>query len=155
MVAITVETEIDAPPDVVWSDVRNIASHVHWMHDAEAIWFTSEHREGVGTSFDCETKVGPIRLTDQMEITEWADEAAMGVRHSGVVTGEGAFTLSPLPGGRTLFRWAEELTFPWFLGGPVGEVGGSIILKAIWKRNLEILAKRFKHGELRLGTPPA
>ncbi len=148
MVAITVETEIDASPSVVWADVRNIASHVEWMHDAEAIWFTSEHREGVGTTFDCETKVGPIKLTDRMEITEWADEQAMGVRHSGVVVGEGAFTLSELPGDRTLFRWAEELTFPWFLGGPVGEVGGSVVLKAIWKRNLTHLAKRFKHNSL-------
>ena len=147
MVAITVETEIDAPPAVVWADVRNIASHVEWMHDAESIWFTSEHKEGVGTSFDCETVVGPIRLTDRMEITEWVDEATIGVRHSGVVTGVGAFTLSPLPGGRTLFRWAEELTFPWFLGGPVGEVPGQLVLKAIWKRNPQHLAKRFKHGE--------
>lgn len=146
MVAITVETEIDAPPSVVWADVRNIASHVHWMHDAESIWFTSVEREGVGAAFDCETKVGPIRLTDAMEITEWTDEQAMGVRHSGVVTGEGAFTLSPLPGDRTLFRWAEELTFPWFLGGPVGEVGGSILLKWVWKRNLDQLSKRFANG---------
>lgn len=148
MVAITVETEIDAPPSVVWADVRNIASHVDWMHDAEAIWFTSEHREGVGTTFDCETKVGPIKLTDMMEITEWVDEEVMGVRHSGVVVGEGAFTLSVLPGNRTLFRWAEELSFPWFLGGPAGELVGSVVLKAVWKRNLQHLRRRFKKGEL-------
>ncbi len=150
MVAITVETEIDAPPSVVWADVRHVSSHVEWMHDAEAIWFTSEHREGVGTTFDCETRVGPIRLTDVMEITEWVDEQVMGVRHSGVVTGEGAFTLSPLPGNRTLFRWAEELSFPWFLGGPVGEAFGSIVLKAIWKRNLGILSARFRSGKREL-----
>ena len=41
MVAISVETELDAPPEVVWSDVRNLSSHVEWMHDAESIWFTS------------------------------------------------------------------------------------------------------------------
>lgn len=147
MVAITVETEIPAPPNVVWSDVQHIASHVEWMHDAESIWFTSEQRQGVGATFDVETKVGPIRLTDVMEITQWTDEKVMGVRHSGVVMGEGAFTLSELPGDRTMFRWAEELTFPWFLGGPVGELFGSFILKAIWKRNLEILQSRFANGK--------
>ena len=78
MVAITVEIELDAPPEVVWSDVRNVASHVEWMHDAESIWFTSAGREGVGTTFECETKVGPIQLTDVMEITEWVDEETMG-----------------------------------------------------------------------------
>jgi hypothetical protein len=146
MVAITVETELDAPPNVVWSDVRRISTHAQWMHDAEAIWFTSESTEGVGTSFECETKVGPIRLSDAMEITEWVDEETMGVRHSGVVTGEGTFTLSALPGDRTLFRWAEELSFPWWLGGPVGEPFGSIVLKMIWKRNLQNLSARYCEG---------
>ena len=51
MVAISVETELDAPPEVVWSDVRNLSSHVEWMHDAESIWFTSTMTEGVGTTF--------------------------------------------------------------------------------------------------------
>lgn len=148
MVAITVEIELDATPEVVWSDVRNIASHVEWMHDAESIWFTSMDREGVGTTFECETKVGPIHLTDVMEITEWVDGETMGVRHSGVVTGVGAFSLSPASGDRTLFRWAEELTFPWWLGGPVGEPFGSIILKMIWKRNLQNLSKRFRGGAI-------
>ena len=146
MVAITVEIELDAPTNVVWSDVRSITSHVEWMHDAESIWFTSAEREGVGTTFEVETKVGPIQLTDIMEITEWADGETMGVRHSGVVTGVGAFSLSPVSPNRTLFRWAEELTFPWWLGGPVGEPFGSIILKLIWKRNLQNLAKRFRNG---------
>lgn len=146
MVAMTIDTELDAPPNVVWSDVRNISSHTQWMHDAESIWFTSESTEGVGTSFECDTKVGPIRLTDVMEITEWVDEEAIGVRHAGVVTGEGTFTLSALPDGRTLFRWAEELTFPWWLGGPIGEPFGSIVLKMIWKRNLQSLAARYKNG---------
>ena len=146
MVAITVEIELDAPPEVVWSDVRNVANHVEWMHDAESIWFTSAEREGVGTTFECETKVGPLQLTDVMEITEWVDNETMGVRHYGVVTGVGAFSLSPIPGDRTLFRWAEELTFPWWLGGPVGEPFGSFILKLIWKRNLQSLSKRFRSG---------
>ena len=148
MAAITVETELDAPPDVVWSDIRNIASHSEWMHDAESIWFTSQGREGVGTTFEAETRIGPIQLTDVMEITEWVENETMGVRHSGVVTGVGAFSLSPLPGDRTLFRWAEELKFPWWLGGPAGEPFGSIILKLIWKRNLQNLSGRYRRGQV-------
>ena len=41
------------------------------MADAVAIRFETEQTRGVGTKFLCDTKVGPIRLTDQMEITEW------------------------------------------------------------------------------------
>lgn len=148
MAAITVETELDAPPAVVWSDISVLSSHVEWMHDAESIWFTSDDREGVGTTFECETKVGPIQLTDVMEITDWVENESIGVRHSGVVTGEGIFTLSALANNRTLFRWEEELSFPWWLGGPVTEPIGSIILKLIWKRNLQALAARFRNGEV-------
>lgn len=148
MVAIQVETELDAPPAVVWSDVRNIASHVEWMHDAESIWFTSATTEGVGTTFDCETRVGPIRLTDVMEITEWVDEEAMGVRHTGVVTGEGVFRLEPLGSTRTRFSWTEDLAFPWWLGGPIGERVGAVVLKMIWKRNLGLLRDRYRDGAI-------
>jgi hypothetical protein len=76
-----------------------------------------------------------------MTITEWAPNAAMGVRHTGIVTGTGVFTLEPLDNNsRTRFTWKEELTFPWYLGGPVGAiVGGQLVMKAIWRRNLKKL----------------
>ena len=51
------------------------------MADAEVIRFLTEQTAGVGTRFECVTKVGPIRLTDEMEITEWEPGRAMGVRH--------------------------------------------------------------------------
>ncbi|MFZ9807759.1 MAG: hypothetical protein ACO3EJ_07020, partial [Ilumatobacteraceae bacterium] len=86
--------------------------------------------------------VGPIRLTDKMEITEWVPGKAMGVKHIGIVTGTGVFTLEPIANGtKTLFQWEEELVFPWFLGGPLGAfIGGKIVLRQIWKRNLRGLA---------------
>lgn len=143
MARIRVATEIDAAPEEVWADVEDISSHVEWMHDAEAITFTSEASSGVGTTFDCLTKVGPIRLTDKMEITEWQPAQVMGVRHVGLVEGTGQFTLSPLPGERTAFVWEEELVFPWWMGGPLGGIVGGQILKLIWKRNLRLLAARF------------
>ncbi len=146
MVARHVETELDAPPDVVWSDIRRIASHVEWMHDAESIWFTSAATEGVGTTFECDTRVGLLRVTDVMEITEWVDMRRMGVRHSGVVTGEGVFELEPLGSRRTRFSWDEDLHFPWRLGGPLGERIGAIVLTMIWKRNLSLLRARYRGG---------
>lgn len=143
MTTIQVETELAAAPDVVWADVRDISTHVEWMHDAARIDFTSDTTEGVGTTFDCLTVLGPIRLTDRMEITSWIDEREMGVRHSGLVTGEGAFTLSATDAGHTRFVWEEQLRFPWWMGGPIGGVIGGVILRAVWRRNLRLLAARF------------
>lgn len=143
MTTIRIETDLAAPPDVVWADIRRIRTHVEWMHDAARIDFTSDTTEGVGTTFDCLTAVGPIRLTDRMEITSWIDEREMGVRHVGLVTGEGAFTLSETAIGQTRFVWQETLRFPWWMGGPIGGVVGGAILRAVWRRNLRLLEARF------------
>jgi len=114
-----------------------VADHVDWMHDAVAIRFTSESTSGVGTTFDCDTKVGPFRLTDKMEITEWEDGTTIGVRHVGIVTGTGAFTIVPVGTSRTGFQWKESLRFPWWMGGPIGALVGGQVLRLIWKRNLK------------------
>jgi carbon monoxide dehydrogenase subunit G len=140
---ITVSTTIDAPPRVVWASVRDIGSHVRWMADAEAIRFTSRRRTGVGTTFECDTRVGPLTLTDVMEVTSWVERREMGVRHTGVVTGTGRFTLRRARGGRTRFTWEERLVFPWWLGGPVGGVVGARVLRQIWKGNLRRLSAGF------------
>ncbi len=137
MPGIKVSVDIEAPPGEVWEVVEDVGSHVDWMADAVAIRFTSTQTQGVGTTFECDTKVGPIKLMDLMEITEWKPRKAMGVRHVGLVTGEGRFTLKKLRRGRTRFTWKERLDFPWWLGGPLGElVGGQVVLRRIWKKNL-------------------
>ena len=138
---IRVAVEIDAPPADVWKVVEPIERHVDWMADAVAIRFTTESTRGVGTRFECDTKVGPITLTDEMTVTEWQPERTMGVRHTGVVTGTGVFELEPIDlGRRTRFTWTEDLSFPWYLGGRLGEiVGGQAVMKQIWKRNLRRL----------------
>lgn len=141
MPGIEIDVVIDATPEQVWESVKSIASHVEWMHDAAEIRFLTDQHEGVDTSFECDTKVGPILLTDVMTITEWEPNRAMGVTHTGAVTGVGKFTLSP-HADSTRFVWAEELYFPWFLGGPIGATVARPILTLIWKRNLSNLKKK-------------
>ena len=114
------------------------------MHDAVDITFTGDQTEGTGTTFDCLTKVGPLKLIDRMEITSWIEAREMGVRHDGLVTGEGAFTLTAIDADRTAFVWDETLRFPWWMGGPIGGFIGAIVLKQIWKRNLRLLRRRFE-----------
>ncbi len=136
---IRVSTVINAAPATVWDEVRHIDRHVEWMADAESIRFTGDQTDGAGTRFDCVTKVGPIRLTDKMLITEWQPGKRMGVRHEGLVTGTGFFTLARIRRDRTRFTWEEQLVFPWWMGGPVGGVVGGQIMRIIWKKNLRVL----------------
>ena len=133
---VKVGITIDAPPRRVWSEVEHVERHVDWMADATAIRFTSRSHRGVGTTFECDTQVGPFRLTDEMEITAWKPGRVMGVRHVGLVTGTGRFTLRRSRGGRTRFTWEERLRYPWWMGGPLGGVIGDQVMRQIWKRNL-------------------
>jgi hypothetical protein len=142
MASVVVSTIIDRPVSVVWDDVKDLASHVEWMADADAIRFTTENRSGVGTGFECETRIGPLRTIDVMEITDWVDERCIGVHHRGLITGTGAFTLSPVGSEQTEFRWQETLTFPWWLGGPFASRIAAPILAVIWRRNLSRLRRR-------------
>ena len=136
---IKVGVTIRVPPADLWNVIEPIENHVDWMVDAESIHFADAQTRGIGTSFDCVTKVGPIRLTDRMTVTEWEPGKSMGIEHKGVVTGRGRFTLRRRPGGQTKFTWSEELTFPWWMGGPVGAIVAKPILRAIWGRNLREL----------------
>lgn len=140
---VRVSVEIDAPPSQVWEVVEPVERHVDWMHDAVAIRFTGDQTRGVGTAFLCDTKIGPIKLVDRMEITEWVPCEVMGVRHTGIVTGSGRFTLDAIDlGRRTRFTWAETLTFPWWMGGRLGAaLGGTLVLGPIWRRNLRALRR--------------
>lgn len=141
MARVRASVIIEATPAEVWAAVEDISTHVTWMHDAVAIRFTSAQTQGVGTTFDCDTKVGPLKLVDRMEITAWEPERTMGVRHVGLVTGSGAFHLRAAGPARTEFLWDEELVFPWWMGGPVGGRVGAVLLAQIWKRNLRDLKR--------------
>ena len=126
----------------MWDVVEPVERHVDWMADAVAIRFKGSQTRGVGTEFFCDTKVGPIKLVDEMTITAWEPNRVMGVRHTGVVTGTGEFTLEANASGGTRFTWTESLVVPGWLGGPIGAfVGGPIGMKAIWRRNRRELKK--------------
>ena len=83
-----------------------------------------------------------------MTITEWVENEVMGVAHTGVVTGTGRFTLRANGQGGTRFAWDEELRFPWWLGGRLGElVGGRFVLAGVWRRNLLRLKQLVEQAE--------
>jgi hypothetical protein len=140
MTRIRVRATIDAPRDAVWTCLADIADHVEWMADARTIRFTGRRRTGVGTTFECETRIGPLRTTDVMEVTEWHEGRSLGVRHTGVVSGAGRFVLDAGPPAQTSVTWDERLRFPWWLGGPVAALVAAPVLRRLWRGNLRRLA---------------
>jgi len=129
-------TTIGAPVEQVWRTVEDIETHTRWMADAESITFLGDQRRGVGTEFDCRTRVGPLATTDRMRVTEWEPGAVMGIEHRGLVTGSGRFTLRRLGAGLTEFCWTEELRFPATMGGGLGERVARPVFARLWRGNL-------------------
>jgi uncharacterized protein YndB with AHSA1/START domain len=136
---VTVSVTIEAPLEKVWAAAADLASHAEWMADAESITFLSEQRRGPGTRMEVATKVGPFRTNDVIEVVEWVEQRRIGVRHTGLVTGEGAFEIEAVRAATTRFTWSEQLTFPWYVGGALTARGAAPVLGAIWKRNLRRL----------------
>ncbi|HCB34565.1 MAG TPA: hypothetical protein DEP66_04275 [Acidimicrobiaceae bacterium] len=75
---IEVSIDLPASPEEVWRYVSDLARNVEWMGDADSVFFTSDATEGVGTTFDSVSSIGPVRTTDHMTVTEWnpPDDAA-------------------------------------------------------------------------------
>ncbi|MBW4077366.1 MAG: hypothetical protein HIU84_02390 [Acidobacteria bacterium] len=145
MATIKITQNFPVAPDVLWAELRQINRHVLWMHDAVAINFRTDQREGVGTQFLCTTKVGPFVTQDKMVITEWVEGEVMGVEHRGLIRGSGTFALAP-NGDETELTWREDLQFPWWLGGPLGSYAATPILRRIWRSNLRSLAAVIAKG---------
>lgn len=138
-----VAVEIDAPIAAVWDELADISDHAVWMIDATSITFVGDQRTGVGTTFDCLTKVGPVKLVDRMTVIEWDPPNTIGVRHDGVVLGDGWFRLDAIDERRTRFRWSEEVRLRWCLGGALGWRASRPVMRRIWQRNLQRFARRF------------
>ena len=107
---LTVDVLIDADPATVWAAVEDVGAHTEWMEDAVAIRFTSEQTSGVGTAFDCDTKVGPIRLVDHMEITEWEPGTLIVIEGTGEkATARDEILFADGPDGGTAITYTATL----------------------------------------------
>ena len=142
MAGIEISKTINAAVEAVWAELERVEKHSEWMTDAIDVRFDDEQRRGVGTRITVATKVGPFRTADRMEFVRWDPLAAMGVRHRGLIGGEGVFTLTANDDATTTVTWREDLEFPWYLGRSLGAWLARPVLRHIWRGNLENLAAR-------------
>jgi uncharacterized protein YndB with AHSA1/START domain len=139
---VVVSVDIPAPREAVWSELATLEHHVEWMQDAHSIRFLGEQKRGAGVRMEVETRFGPLRTSDVMEFTVWDEPETMAVRHRGLFTGTGEFTLTEIPGGATRVVWAEQIQFPWFFLGPIGARAARPVFRFVWRRNLHRLRQR-------------
>ncbi len=137
MTHIHIERALGIPISAAWLELADIAHHVDWMADALTIEFETSQRRGPGTCFTCQTKVGPFRSRDRMEIISWVEGASIGVRHRGLITGEGLLALRPgASDDACSVSWTEELHFRVFVGGALTAYVAEPVLTKLWHQNL-------------------
>ena len=140
---IEVSVLIDAPLGRVWAELADFASHPQWMDDAASVRFLTDQTTGLGTKIEAETRVGPLRAADVMEVVGWEEEQTIVVEHVGAVKGYGRFDIGRV-GGHIEMRWVEDLRFPWWMGGKLGLALARPILGRIWRGSLMRLKGRLE-----------
>jgi uncharacterized protein YndB with AHSA1/START domain len=143
---ITVSVDVDAPVETVWGEVTDWESQGEWMLGT-AVKVTRGDGTSVGSELAATTGVGPLGVTDTMEIVGWDPPHRATVRHTGrVVRGSGVFTVLErrTDDGReaSTFVWSEQLDLPL---GALGALGWPVVNPAFArgvKRSLDVLARR-------------
>ena len=144
MAEVTTEIVINALPEKVWGRLSDLGSHAEWMADAESVRFLTDQRAGVGTRIEVATRLGPLQTTDLMDVIGWEEQRRIVVRHRGVVSGTGSFTLEAESQAGSRVIWREVLDLPWRFGGPVGGLVAAPLLRWVWKRNLRRLKRQIE-----------
>jgi uncharacterized protein YndB with AHSA1/START domain len=124
---ITVSVDVDAPVETVWREVTDWEAQGEWMLGTE-VRVTRGDGVSVGSELAATTGVGPLGVTDTMEIVGWDPPHRATVRHTGrAVRGSGTFTVVERPGGGSTFLWSEQLELPL---GVLGAVGWPVVRPA-------------------------
>lgn len=151
MSPLVVSVLVRAPLAVVWEAVADLGSHPRWMTDAESLEFLGDVRSGVGTRMLVETRIGPLRTRDVIEVTGWEPGQRITVVHRGAISGEGVLQLDAMAGG-TRLKWSERLRFPWWWGGALTALLARPVLRWVWRRNLRRF-ERLVEADASITTP--
>ena len=141
MAFFRVLVHVDAPPEKIWALLEDWEGSAVWMVDATTVRVLGEQKSGVGTSIEAITRIAGLPITDVMDVVAWEEPRVIAVQHKGwPIRGLAWFEIRPDPAGGSWFEWAEELDPPL---GPLGELGGAILRRAI-ERVLRKSANKLK-----------
>jgi uncharacterized protein YndB with AHSA1/START domain len=136
---------MDAPIDVVWSAVADVAFQAEWMAEMKELVLDPPGRAHVGQRGEATVRIFGISLTDLVEVTEVVPPTRYAIRHLGLFKGGGVITLEPgADGTTTIVRWEEALVPP--LLPQLGALAQAPILRAIFQADLERLKRLIETG---------
>lgn len=126
---LTLTVDVGAPAEDVWRTVTDWPGQGEWMFATRVRTTSGGDGRALGATLSAVTGVGPLAVTDTMEITEWDPPRRCVVRHTGaVIRGDGIFEVEPLGPARSRFLWSELLELPF---GAVGRFGWPLVRPAM------------------------
>lgn len=138
-VSVRVTVTIARPRPVVWDVLADVERQPEWMRDALSVELLTPGPVGVGSRMRVPTRIGLLRTTDILEVTEFQPPERWTVAHRGLVTGEGAFTLTEESGGSsTRVAWDERLAAPL---GVVGRIAMTALRPVLHRQFAADLAR--------------
>ena len=124
-VDLTVPVDVNVPADAVWQKLTDWKRQGDWMLATRVEVAGAGDGRHAGAILTAVTGVGPLGVTDRMEIAEWDPPRRCVVRHLGrVVRGEGVFEVVPRDAGHSRLLWSELLDLPL---GRLGRLGWSVL----------------------------
>jgi len=119
MNVVSVEVEVDAPPEAVWvviSDPRNLP---HW--DRHIVRVTGVPASGLteGLRYVTEMRFMAFHARVRAEVLEWEPPWRSTIRLSGILEATVTSTVEPLEDGRSRLEHVIEYRFR---GGPLGDL---------------------------------
>jgi uncharacterized protein YndB with AHSA1/START domain len=138
IVSITVEIDIDRPPEAIWPHLVDWENLPRWMQEAHDVRVVGGLREGVGVEARAKIRIAGISSRDHIRVTRWEPPVSLEMAHLGWVKGTGYMELSPLARGTHVF-WREELVPPWGILGAIGLRLLVPIMRRIFARDLRLL----------------
>jgi len=115
------------------------------MADAGRVEPAGRTRQGVGATFTCVTRVGPLRNHDVLVVTGWDPGRRLTIEHPGRVRGVGRFELAGAGTG-TASCWDEPLHCSWWRGGGAGERLARAVLRRVGREKLARRRRRVEAG---------
>lgn len=116
---VTVDVEVDAPPEAVWeviSDPRNLP---HWDRHIVRVIGVPASGLAEGLRYVTEMRFMALRSRVRAEVLEWDPPRRSTIRLSGILNATVTSSVEPLGEGRSRLEHVVEYRFR---GGPFGEL---------------------------------
>jgi carbon monoxide dehydrogenase subunit G len=121
---LTVEVEVDAPPDRVWTVVADPRNLTEWDRHITGVHGVPPDGLTRGTEYDTEIRFMGVRTKVHADVLDIDPPRYSKIRLRGLLDATVETFLDPIDRDRTLLRHRVDYRFR---GGPLGDLGARVV----------------------------